>query len=157
MAIDKTVPNRLQTDMDERLVRPEAGEMTDAQNVMLSEEGTSSAGVIKNMLGTTAATRPTLTPISDDEDVVVIGSVSDTQRGFVYWFVADRNEDGVENAIYRQNTNNNSYDLVIKNPGLNFDPDGFVKADIVNASFQQDGVIQTVPVLYRQCQSTKKD
>ena len=58
MAIDKTVPNRLQTDMDQRLVRPEAGEMTDAQNVMLKEEGANSAGVIKNMLGTTAAPRP---------------------------------------------------------------------------------------------------
>jgi len=124
-------------------VRPEIGEMTDAQNVMLSEEGTSSSGVIKNMLGTTAATRPALSPIADGEDVVVIGSVSDTQRGFVYWFVADRNEDGVENAIYRQNTGDNSYELVLKNPSLNFEPDGFVKADIVNAAFQQDGVIQT--------------
>ena len=143
MAIDKTIPNRLQTDLDQRLVRPEIGEMTDAQNVMLSEEGVSSSGVIKNMLGTTAATRPALSPIADGEDVVVIGSVSDTQRGFVYWFVADRNEDGVENAIYRQNTGDNSYELVLKNPSLNFEPDGFVKADIVNAAFQQDGVIQT--------------
>lgn len=143
MAIDKTVPNRLQTDIDQRLVRPEAGEMTDAQNVILKEEGANSAGVIKNMLGTTAAPRPTLNPISDNEDVVVIGSVSDTQRGFIYWFVADNNADGVENAIYQQDTSDNSYALVIKNPSLNFDPTGFVKADVINAAFQQDGVVQT--------------
>ena len=31
MAIDKTVPNRLQADLDQRLVRPKTGEMTDAQ------------------------------------------------------------------------------------------------------------------------------
>lgn len=143
MAIDKTIPNRLQTDLDQRLVRPEAGEMTDAQNVMLSEEGTSSTGVIKNMLGTTAATEPAL-ELNDAEDLAVIGSVSDSQRGYVYWFVADRNASGVAHSIYRQNTSANTYELVLKNPGFNFDPDGFVKADVVNAAFQQDGVVQTI-------------
>lgn len=143
MAIDKTIPNRLQTDLDQRLVRPEIGEMTDAQNVMLSEEGTSSSGVIKNMLGTTVSLPiPAEDRVEDLNAVTVVGSVSDKQRGFVYWFVADNNGSS-EHAIYRHNTTNNSYELVLKSSFLNFNPNSFVKADVVNAAFQQDEVIQT--------------
>ena len=39
MAIDKTIPNRLQTDVDQKYMRPEVGEMFDAQNVTISEDG----------------------------------------------------------------------------------------------------------------------
>lgn len=144
MAIDKTVPNRLQTDTDQRLVRPESGEMTDAQNVMLKEEGANSAGVIKNMLGTTAAQPLTaIQRIIDGDAVTVIGSVSDSQRGYVYWFVAD-NSGGTQHAIYQHYTGDDSYRVVFKGNYLNFNPGGFIKADVVNAAFQQDGVIQSV-------------
>lgn len=142
MAIDKTIPNRLQTDVDQKYMRPEVGEMFDAQNVTISEDGANTEGVIKNVKGTTAAARPALSAISDGDDVTVIGSVSDPQRGFVYWFVAD-DSGSTQHAIYRQDTSDNSYELVLKNSNFNFDPDGFVKADIVNAAFQQDGAIQT--------------
>lgn len=144
MAIDKTIPNRLQADADQRLVRPEVGEMLDAQNVTMAESGGSSSGVIKNVRGTIAGTPLTASDrITDDDPVTVIGSVSDSQRDFVYWFVADINGNS-QDAIYQYNTSDDTYRLVLKNSGLNFDSNGFVKADVVNAAFQQDGVVQTV-------------
>ena len=143
MAIDKTIPNRLQADADQRLVRPEVGEMLDAQNVTMAEGGGSSSGVIKNVRGTLAGTPLTASDrIADDNAVRVIGSVSDPQRGFIYWFVADVSGSS-QDAIYQYNTSDDTYRLVLKNSGLNFNSDGFVKANVVNAAFQQDGVTQT--------------
>ena len=138
--IDKTIPNRLQNDADQRFIQPNVGEMLDAQNVTISESGASTSGVIKNMLGTVAAT--STDRVADDLDLRIVGSVSDPQRGYVYWFVADA-VGNAQHAIYRHNTADNTYDLVIRDSRLNFPVDGFVKADVVNAEFQQDGVIQT--------------
>ena len=144
MAIDKTIPNRLQADADQRLVRPEVGEMLDAQNVTMAESGSSSSGVIKNVRGTIAGT-PLYRfddRIADSNAVTVIGSVSDPQRGYIYWFVADVNGSD-QDAIYQYNTSDDTYRIVLKGSFLSFDPNGFVKADVLNAAFQQDGVIQT--------------
>ena len=142
--IDKTIPNRLQADADQRLVRPEAGEMLDAQNVTIAERGGSSSGVIKNVRGTIAGTPLTASDrIADDDAVRVIGSVSDPQRGFIYWFVADVSGSS-QDAIYQYNTSDDTYRVVFKGQYLDFDPNGFVKGDVVNAAFQQDGVIQSI-------------
>ena len=149
MAIDKTIPNRLQADADQRLVRPEVGEMLDAQNVTMAEGGGSSSGVIKNVRGTIAGTPLTASDrIADDDAVRVIGSVSDPQRGFIYWFVADVSGSS-QDAIYQYNTLDDTYRIVLKDSFfnssfLNFDANGFVKADVLNAAFQQDGVVQTI-------------
>jgi len=150
MAIDKTIPNRLQADADQRLVRPEVGEMIDAQNVTMAESGSSSSGVIKNVRGTIAGTPLTAADrIEDSNAVTVIGSVSDPQRGFIYWFVADNsassgnNYAASEHAIYQYNTSDDTYKRVIKAPLLRFRANSFVKADVVNSAFQQDGVIQS--------------
>jgi hypothetical protein len=140
--IDKTFPNRLQTDTDQKYVRPEVGEMVDAQNVTISEGGTNSGGVIKNVRGTTAATATAENRIVDGDAFTVIGSVSDPQRGYIYWFVSD-DSGNTEDAIYRQDVSDNTYEIVIKSTALNFRSTDFVKADVVNAAFQQDDVVQT--------------
>ena len=54
MAIDKITPRFLVSDKDERLLQ--AGAMTDALNVTISEDGEGSEGVIKNVKGTIAGT-----------------------------------------------------------------------------------------------------
>ncbi len=152
--IDKTIPNRLQADADQRLVRPEAGEMLDAQNVTIAEGGSSSSGIIKNVRGTIAGTPLNgADRVADGDEVTVIGSVSDPQRGYVYWFVSDNSGDS-EDAIYQYNASNEDsasfttgkYRVVVKGAFLDFNSGGFVKADIVNAAFQQDG--QTESILY---------
>lgn len=146
MAIDKIIPRFLVSDEDERLLKE--GAMTDALNVTISEDGDGTEGVIKNVKGTTQGTAVSGSELPVDA-VTVIGQVSDPQRGFIYFFVADDSatgdfSNGTEHAIYQYNTSNNTYRLVIKRSWLKFDPNGFVKADVLNADFQQNGVVQTV-------------
>ena len=141
MAIDKMIPRFLVSDEDERLLKE--GAMTDALNVTISEDGDGSEGVLKNVKGTEAVTGATLGTGGDN--VKVIGQVSDSQLGYIYFFVATVGEDVyTHDAIYRLNTNTNATQLVFKNTWLNFDEDGFVKADVLNGAFQQDGIIQTI-------------
>ena len=143
MAIDKMIPRFLVSDEDERLLKE--GAMTDALNVTISEDGGGSEGVLKNVKGTDDAD-----PVSGlslpDNSVKVIGSVSDHQLGKIYFFVADNadTEGGSENAIYQYDTSSDEYKLVFKSGWLNFDPNGFVKADVLNGDFQQDGSTQTI-------------
>jgi hypothetical protein len=143
MPIDKIIPRFLVSDEDERLLKE--GAMTDALNVTISEDGDGSEGVLKNVKGTDAAD-----PVSglslEDNSVKVVGSVSDHQLGKIYFFVADNVtlSNGPENAIYQYNTSSDEYKLVFKSGWLNFDSSGFVKADVLNGAFQQDGVIQTI-------------
>ena len=149
MAIDKMIPRFLVSDEDERLLKE--GAMTDALNVSISEDGAGSEGVVKNMKGTIAGTAITGSELTASDEVTVVGQVSDSQRGFIYFFVAD-NSGSSQNAIYQYNTksttneglNTNSYRVVFKGSWLDFQLSGFVKADVVNGAFQQDGVVQTI-------------
>ena len=145
MAIDKMIPRFLVSDEDERLLKE--GAMTDALNVSISEDGDGSEGVVKNMKGTIAGTAISGSELTDS--VTVIGQVSDPQRSKIYFFVADSSatgdfSNGTEHAIYQYNTEDDSYQVVFKNSWLKFNPAGFVKADVLNGAFQQDGVVQTI-------------
>ena len=146
MAIDKIIPRFLVSDKDERLL--EEGAMTDALNVTISEDGDGTEGVIKNVKGTDAAS-PEI-GLTLGTGLTVIGQVSDPQRGFIYFFVAGASN--TDHAIYQYNTKPgsndnlaaNTYREVFKSPWLDFQTGGFVKADVLNGAFQQDGVIQTI-------------
>jgi len=141
MAIDKMIPRFLVSDEDERLLKE--GAMTDALNVSISEDGDGSEGVVKNMKGTIAGTAITGSELTASNAVTVIGQVSDPQRSKIYFFVSD--DDGhSEDAIYQYDTNEDEYKIVFKNSWLNFESDKFVKADVLNGAFQQDGLIQTI-------------
>ena len=146
MPIDKIIPRFLVSDEDERLLKE--GAMTDALNVTISEDGDGSEGVIKNIKGTTAASVDAGSELGTG--LTVIGQVSDPQRGFIYFFVAG--ESAANHAIYQYNTKSdtneelaeNTYREVFKSSWLDFQTDGFVKADVLNGAFQQDGVVQTI-------------
>ena len=149
MPINKIIPRFLVSDKDERLL--ENGAMTDARNVTISENGDGTEGVIKNMVGTIAADAKTGSELTTGDSLKAIGQASDSQRGFLYVFVADVS--GLsEHAIYQYNTKSVANDglaadefrIVYKGDWLNFDPDSFVKVDVVNAAFQQDDNIQTI-------------
>jgi len=147
MAIDKMIPRFLVSDEDERLLKE--GAMTDALNVSISEDGDGSEGVVKNMKGTIAGTAIAGSELTASNDVTVIGQVSDPQRSKIYFFVADISatgdfSNGTEHAVYQYDTASDTYKVVLKDGWLKFNPDGFVKADVLNGSFQQDGVIQTI-------------
>lgn len=149
MPINKIIPRFLVSDKDERLL--ENGAMTDAINVTISENGNGTEGVIKNMVGTVAANAQTGSALTVGDEIKAIGQASDSQRGFLYVFVADV-IGSTQDAIYQYNTKStindglgvNEFRIVYKGDWLNFDKDSFIKVDVVNAAFQQDDNIQTV-------------
>jgi len=138
--IDKQVPQKLVSDKDQRLTR--SGDMIDAQNVTIVNRGEGSEMVIKTMKGHNSAVAASgTTPIN--AEVRVIGAVPDDQLGVIYVFVASDTGHG-EDAIYKYTASTNTYEKVLKRTALNFNKNSFVKADILNKAFQQDGVLQTV-------------
>jgi hypothetical protein len=130
MPIDKIIPRFLVSDEDERLLKE--GAMTDALNVTISENGDGTEGVIKNVRGTIACTPDDGSELSDNEPLVVIGTVSDDQQGYIYFFVAEDSVTTEESAIYRLDTSDNTYEKVFKGRKLNFSASSFVKAEVIN-------------------------
>lgn len=145
MAIDKLFPKNLNTDAEERLLQQ--GTMTDAMNITISEDGEGTASIAKNVRGTIPGEPLSNTDgVLNNKRIVAIGSASDSQRGFIYYIVADTSEgfSQSEHAIYQYNVTNDTYRLVFKDSRLNFDPASFVKVDVVNADFSRGGGLQTV-------------
>jgi len=141
MPIDKMIPRFLVSDEDERLLKE--GAMTDALNVTISEDGAGSEGVIKNVKGTIAGSVVSGSELTDSDDVTVIGQVSDPQRGFIYFFVAD-DSGASEHAIYQYNTGTDTYKVVAKGSGFGFQSGGFIKVDLVSGDFARDGSTETI-------------
>ena len=147
MGIDKILPGKLNTDTEERLLQQ--GNMSDAMNITISEDGEGTASIAKNIIGTIPGDALSNTDeILNNRRIVAIGSASDSQRGFIYYIVADANS-GVplsqsQHAIYQYNVTNDTYRLVLKDGRFRFNPDSFVKLDVVNADFARNGGLQTV-------------
>lgn len=141
MSIDKMIPRFLVSDEDERLLKE--GAMTDALNVSISEDGDGSEGVLKNVKGTTAGTAVSGSELTDNDSVTVIGQVSDPQKNFIYFFVAD-DSGSTEHAIYQYDTSNNTYRKVFKKPVLGFNKNRFIKADVLNINTNQGADIETI-------------
>ena len=141
MGINKIIPKGLSSDTDERLVKN--GFMPDATNVTLSEGGIGTESILKNCKGTIPGV-----PFKDSDKLrnyesksYVIGEVSDPQRGFIYFFVAiDEGKD----AIYQYNVETDRYRLVLTDNRLGFRSGYYIKADVLNGAFQQDGIVQTI-------------
>ena len=144
MPIDKMIPRFLVSDEDERLLKE--GAMTDALNVSISEDGAGSEGVLKNLKGTAEATLKdglTQGDIGPSSTVKVIGSVSDPQQNAIYFFVSGGGQQ--QDAIYKYDTTDDKYLPVIKSSSLlAFTDDMFVKADVINGDFNQDGQTETL-------------
>ena len=140
MTIDKIKLRRLAKDKDERFF--EEGDMLDALNAMISADGESSGGVLKNIDGTLPGTAETTNDQIPNEASRVVGSVSDPTRGYVYFFVWSTTSSN--HAIYRYDVSNHKYKVVLKSSVLGFQKQGFVKAEIINNDFKKDGSTQTV-------------
>jgi len=142
--IDKIYPRSLNKDTDQRLLKE--GAMIDALDVIYHQSGESTDGVLKNPRGTTAVNASAEVAdniVVNDREIRCIGSLSDSQRGFIYWFIAGVDNDD-DDAIYQQDVQANTYRVVYRNDWLNFDQVGFVKAEIVNKNFQQDNDLQSI-------------
>lgn len=150
MQIDKFVPRQLNTDSDQRYL--EQGDLIDALNITLDEDGANSRIIVKNVRGTRAYNYNTPSDRVPEYPMTVIGSVSDSQRRRVYVFAASNTNDAAyDDIIFMIDMNTDQYQVVYRRPssdntdaGLRFDPNSFVKADVLNRDVQRDGTIQTL-------------
>jgi hypothetical protein len=140
--IDKHTPLKFVADKDQRLVGD--GEMIVAQNVTITERGTGSGSILKTSKGFSGIVKDT--GVDDlESEVVVIGQVTDEQRGFVYFFATHNSDSNhTEDMIVQYSHSSGKYKIVFKNTWLNFEKTYFVKANVVSKAFQQDGALQSV-------------
>ena len=134
MPIEKLIPQYLNQDEDERLVKPY--ELIDALNVRVSNEDNGNQGILKNIEGTTAV--PARTPadtIPASGTNRVIGAVANDAGKCVYFFLYNS---GGDHGIYRYNVSNDNYEKLYEDAVLNFEYNGFVKADVVINQYQED-------------------
>ena len=127
MAIEKLVPQYLNKDEDERLVKPV--EMTDAINVRVSHETDGTQGIIKNVKGNTAvAAKTTADTIPSSGTNRVIGSIGSDAGRCIYFFLFNTNG---SHGIYKYSTVSDTYEKVYQSSVLGFSGDSFLKADLV--------------------------
>lgn len=141
MAIDKIQPKFINSDAHERLLKN--GELKDAVNVTLGESGGGTSGVLKNVKGTIPGRPTTLSDLIPGAFCIVVGEVSDSQRGYIYYFVScEQDPANKRNYIFRYDVNTNRYIIALADIRLKFSR--HIKADVLNGDFQMDGVLQTI-------------
>ena len=132
MATDKLIPQYLNRDDDERILK--SYEMIDALNVRISHEEDGDAGVIKNVEGNQSVAA------KSDADAIpavglnkVIGAVSSEAHKCIYFFLYN----GAGNhGIYKYTAapgteDSDVYQKVYESSSLNFNLQGYVTADLI--------------------------
>ena len=115
MAIDKLIPQYLNSDTDQKLVK--SVEMTDNLNVRVSNDDEGTAGVIKNIKGTDVVASISSSDAFPSGDNRVIGSVSNEKNKeilFLVWNSASNH------GIYRLDTVSGKYQKLYQDSVLNF-------------------------------------
>lgn len=145
MPIDKITPYALNTTNDERLIK--ATEMTDALNVTVSSDSEGNGFVLKNAKGNTYISPLTVNDAIGGNTYEVIGSVTDLDEEFVYFFV--HSNVNADHGIYRVSLKEDSiyYEIVFKSNStfsLGFPQGGYVDAAITRIDVNQDGSMNTL-------------
>ena len=115
MAIDKLIPQYLNSDTDQKLVK--SVEMTDNLNIRVSSDDEGTDGVVKNIKGNTVVAAATTADDFPSGDNRVIGSVANEEGKeiiFVAW-----NSLG-KHGIYRLDMTTNKFKLLYRDSVLNF-------------------------------------
>jgi hypothetical protein len=123
--IDKLTPRILQTSKDQRAMEPT--EMLDALNITVTGDEEGGAGVLKNIKGTENIPSALNAGFPEGENVI-IGSTKDETLGVAYFFVWNSLD---SHGVYAYSSKSKMFRLIFQDPSLNFDRNGFVKADVV--------------------------
>jgi len=126
MAIDKLIPQYLTSDTDQKLIK--SVEMTDNLNVRISNDDEGTAGVIKNVKGTTAITGKGSADIIPSGDNKVIGSVANEKNKEVIFLLWNSNG---SHGIYKIDLTTNKFRRLYFDSVLNFSADSYAKCDVV--------------------------
>lgn len=126
MAIDKLIPQYLNSDTDQKLVK--SVEMTDNLNVRISNDDEGTAGVVKNIKGTTVVAAKTSSDVYPSGDNRVIGSVSNEKNKEVLFLLWNSNQN---HGIYRLDMTSGKYQKLYEDSVLNFKKFGYAECDVV--------------------------
>lgn len=126
MAIDKLIPQYLNSDTDQKLVK--SVEMTDNLNVRISNDDDGNAGVLKNVKGNISIPHRTGTDIVPTGDNRVIGSIANEKKREVIFLLWNSNSN---HGIYRIDLTINKFEKLYEDSVLNFRRYSYVDCDIV--------------------------
>jgi len=151
MPIDKITPRQLDADSDGKLISKTS--MLDALNLYIGEDDSGNKGVLKNIKGNSI-----VNVVGDlgDHFFRIIGSVTDSRTGICYLFLFSDNPSYHSVWAYDPegklaNDGAEVFTLIYRSKQFNFDPQGFVKGDVVyinkqtftdrGPEFEKDAVI----------------
>ena len=129
MAINKIVPQYLNKDDDERLVKQV--EMVDALNVHVSSDETGNSGVVKNILGTAMIGAYGLEDRILTSSTEVVGSISIPRKQQIIFFLYVDPASGQEHSIMLYDVVTNKVTRLIASDVLNFQANRHVQADVI--------------------------
>lgn len=143
MAVDKIFPRRMEKDKSPLYF--EEGDIIDAVNASIAEYNGSNGGTYKPIKGTTAV--QAITGGALVSNAKVIGSVADPSRNRIYFFVKFvGNANSTNQGVYYMdgNSENRIVQKVLTGSIFNLSQIDFVKADVVNADFDQNGSVSSM-------------
>lgn len=143
MAVDKIFPRRMEKDKSPLYF--EEGDIIDAVNASIAEYNGSNGGTYKPIKGTTAI--QAVTGGAFVSNARVIGSVADPSRNRIYFFVKFvGNANSTNQGVYYVdgNSENRIVQKVLTGSIFNLSAIDFVKADVVNADFDQNGSVSSM-------------
>ena len=126
MAIDKLIPQYLNSDTDQKLVK--SVEMTDNLNVRTSTDEENSGGVLKNVKGTVLVEPKTPVHAFPAGENRVIGSVANDKSKEAIFFVWNSNGD---HGIYKLETDIDKFVRVYQDSVLKFQKYAHIDCDVV--------------------------
>lgn len=115
MAIDKLIPQYLNSDTDQKLVK--SVEMTDNLNIRVSNDDEGTGGVIKNIKGNEVVSNKTASDAFPSGENRVIGSVSNEQNKEILFLVWNSNNN---HGIYRLDMTTGKYQKLYQDSVLGF-------------------------------------
>jgi len=115
MAIDKLIPQYLNSDTDQKLVK--SVEMTDNLNVRVSNDDEGTAGVVKNIKGTNVVSNKTASDAFPSGENRVIGSVANEQNKEILFLVWNSLN---KHGIYRLDMTTEKYQKLYQDSVLGF-------------------------------------
>jgi len=126
MAIDKLIPQYLNSDTDQKLVK--SVEMTDNLNIRVSEDDAGTGGVIKNVKGTDVVSSKTPGDAFPDGENRVIGSTANEKNKEILFLVWNENSN---HGIYRMDISTGKYQKLYEDSVLNFQKFSYADCAVV--------------------------
>ena len=126
MAIDKLIPQYLNSDTDQKLVK--SVEMTDNLNVRVSNDAEGTGGVIKNVKGTEVVGFKSAADEFPAGSNRVVGSVSNEKNKEILFLVWNSNNN---HGIYRLDMTSGKYQKLYQDSVLNFKKFSYAACDVI--------------------------